>query len=246
MNPINYLPVAIAALAFNSGSIALGGIEMMPSTVLQHKLTVGLILTEQIDNEDKETATSTIYSSKILTSKISNKSFLELFVKLGEIEDIKGWSIVGATYENDTDLQGMFLVKKGEDPVDVTVYFEIYGNEGLYIEAYKQTENNETGAYKGGYNGFETDGTFDFECEIATDTYISLYLDAIINERGTYSYNGEDEYTTVISALNFEHGVGELYDDEENVQGIVRGFYRFGKGTVSEIVIPEEIIDPQF
>lgn len=70
------------------------------------------------------------YGTKILTAKISNKEILEALVEEGVISSISDWSIVnvgsgkgvGRTYIR----SGLYLSKKGVEPINVSEYISIY------------------------------------------------------------------------------------------------------------------------
>lgn len=235
MKSINYLPLAIAALALNSGSIALGQLPEI-SGPLEHRLTVALTVAEEVQNEAKEGAKKTIYSSEIVRSRISNKAFLEFFVDRGEIEEIRGWSIVGLSYNGKGNFNGnVYLVRTVEDAkeyIDVSDYFDITRSR-TSVESSREEENNESGDIEGKYNRFQV-ASFDFVNDDDMDNYIEILLDAVANERGTYEQISDYSSSTMIT-LDFERGIGEFYDEQGETSGIVRGSYRFGRGVESDL-----------
>ncbi len=232
MRPINYLPVAIAALAINSGGLAFAEF----SETLEHKLTIALTESYEDDNVSKETGNGYTDSQKIVKEKISNKEVLDFLEEQNVITDeIKGWSIVVRTYEGEE--QGFYLVKKGKDDINVSEY--LYFNDGSdEVESYTETyaENDTTGTTKGKYalSSWGEFGLYYYDYEESQEI-LDLYVD------GTYTFAVEyriisniddDENTTYVenvTSISIVDTVGEIQNSGE-FSSLISGSAKVGSG----------------
>lgn len=224
MKTINYLTAALATLAIYIGNPA------HAQGTYEHKLTAALVLSEQIDNPDRESSKGVSFSSFIYKQRISNRNLLEIFVDEGVINEIKGWSIL-AISENG-NIQGFVLSKKGRTPVDVSDYFQTDTEENVSY-SFKGFQNYNTGIYSDTYTS-QALGYMDFR---TPDDSLELYLDAIVKKHGTFFEDTIDpfEEDRLISA-SIEKGIGELYDFDDFI-GNVEGSYKVNKGILTNIVL---------
>ncbi len=224
MKITNYLAASLATLAIYTGGPALA------HGTYEHKLTVALVLSEQIDNPDRESNNGISYSSFIYNQRISNKNLLEIFVDEGVINEIYGWSIVAISEEG--DIQGFALTKRGYPSVNVSDYFEL-GTDPNVSYSFKgyQDFNNET--YSDNYTT-QALGYLDFR---TLDDSFEMYLDAIVKKHGTFfeDYVLEYESDRLFSA-SIERGIGDLYDFDEFI-GNLDGSYKVGNGILTNIVL---------
>lgn len=75
------------------------------------------------------------YGSRAVTTRISNREFLELLVFEGVISDIRGWALVvlqstSAFSDEEEDFAPQFFIeKRGEQPVNVSQYLRMISHE---------------------------------------------------------------------------------------------------------------------
>lgn len=224
MKTINYLAVTIATLALYSGGSAVA------QGTYEHKLTTALVLSEQIDNPDRETSSGVSYSSFIYKQKITNRNLLEILVDEGVINEITGWSIVAIS--EDGDIQGFALTKRGRAPVDVSDYFQL-GSDPNVSYSFKGFQNYNTEIYTENYSS-QALGYLDFR---TLDDSLELYLDAMVKKYGTYFEDELENYDVdKLYSASIEKGIGDLYDFDEFI-GNVEGSYKVSKGILTNIVL---------
>jgi len=132
----------LAALAMASSASA--------QDLFKHGVTLSIKGYAQGDETNTESVSSskTVYTSKskFLVGKFSNKDFLQSLVSAEVIADIKGWSLNLITDSNG-EKRGLYIVKKGVAPINVSSYAGFNTEEVAYEQTYKEvdfTNGNET------------------------------------------------------------------------------------------------------
>jgi hypothetical protein len=203
---------------------------------------VTLTLTEYSEGEVKET--NSVNSSRevntekstFVTSKFSNKQFLDGLVEDGLISSISGWSLK-LIVSQEGGLPVLYIVKKGTDPIDVSDYigFETYD----VVEEYSETETEFT-------NGNFTDkGTWNERgySEVFVDVPgFDTMLDGAYYSKHSYSYEDnvvqefEKEDVKLLSA-NLYSFVGVNTDTEDEIESFVEGSAAVGSGKLVDFII---------
>ena len=134
------LPLAIVALAANGANA-----QNTPDE-FQHALTVSLIVSSEGKLNDqsstKNGVLTELFSNAIVSEKISNKEILDSMVKDGVIQSVKGWSLAVST--EDGEIVEYQLVKKGQDSIDVSDYFDSQVNDTISSVKGKIATGDET------------------------------------------------------------------------------------------------------
>ena len=232
MKAKSILSLAFATLAIAATNAHAGAQAQMNAR--QHNLTVALSLAYEGDYSEKPNNNGFTESRKLLTEKISNKELLQAFLdEDGDVAfemgyTIKGWSIVLIT-DDDADIIGTYLVKKGMESIDVTDYF--YAEAGPTIDGYEGKYDLSKDLYTAKDQsvglarlGIEID-------DFATD------LQGVLNVKSDYTDDDEDEFEFITTAAftdlsgyfyvedeeDDDVGFAAVEIDEESVDGVVTG-----------------------
>ncbi len=186
----NYLPLAIATVAIAAGNTASAG-DYSYQTHSANRITVSLIVQTQGESVESEILGVPTNTEVVSQRAITNRSILLMLKDEGEIPDntISGWSIV-AVSGSDQGLMGFYIIKTGQEPVDIDEYMDLDGDD-IGIRTGTSTESG----------------------NVTTDTYnYSLFNEVTIRNGGYY-----DEGSTIVSYtanLKYKSVTTETYESD--------------------------------